>query len=228
VLLALAALAYHQGVVTDPGGIPDSWKEGPEVADVLAKASAERKRSTGAPRFCLKEQKYKPDRAHYCSALGRNVLRMDHYCPWLSNCVGHYNHKFFVQFLAYTVASCILASTSILAALCRGLFPAGLTVMMGAGVVLSLLLTAVLGPFLSWHLWLLSRNMTTIEFCERWGGRVEASAESPYDLGVFANFCSVFGWNPLFWLLPFGAPEGDGLSFPRRPGCRPARPVMAD
>ena len=45
-------------------------------------------------RFCRRELKYKPDRAHFCAPLGKNVLRMDHFCPFVGNCVGYHNHKF--------------------------------------------------------------------------------------------------------------------------------------
>ncbi|SBT33324.1 methyltransferase, putative [Plasmodium ovale wallikeri] len=37
----------------------------------------------GELRYCVHEKKYKPDRAHYCRSIKRNVLKMDHYCPWI-------------------------------------------------------------------------------------------------------------------------------------------------
>jgi hypothetical protein len=39
------------------------------------------------PRFCKKCVLPKPDRAHHCSLCQRCVLKMDHHCPWINNCV---------------------------------------------------------------------------------------------------------------------------------------------
>ncbi|ETW42463.1 hypothetical protein PFNF135_03125 [Plasmodium falciparum NF135/5.C10] len=62
---------------------------------------------SGELRYCIHEKKYKPDRSHYCRAIEKNVLKMDHYCPWVANCVGFYNYKFFLLSLFYANICCL-------------------------------------------------------------------------------------------------------------------------
>lgn len=42
--------------------------------------------------------------------LDRCVMKMDHHCPWINNCVGHFNHKAFTLFLFFVPIGCTHAA----------------------------------------------------------------------------------------------------------------------
>lgn len=64
----------------------------------------------GSVRWCEKCRHIKPDRAHHCSVCGECILKMDHHCPWVNNCVCFTNYKFFILFLGYSLIYCIYIS----------------------------------------------------------------------------------------------------------------------
>ena len=52
-------------------------------------------------RSCPKCEMIKPARTHHCSICDRCVFHMDHHCPWINNCVGLENYRFFLLFIFY-------------------------------------------------------------------------------------------------------------------------------
>lgn len=74
---------------------------------------------------------------------------------------------------------------------------------------LGLLVTA----FFAFHIWLMTRAMTTIDFCEKSLKRSKDYDNVLYDLGLWGNIKAVLGPNLLLFLLPLSPPKGDGLSY---------------
>jgi len=201
-------VSYIRCIFTDPGGVPSNaeLEEG-----MLLQGGVDMR-----GRQCTKggcQGNYKPDRAHHCSTCGTCILKMDHHCPWVNNCVGFRNYKFFVLFLIYVVGTCfIFLAFSIPYLLNQPDFG---KIMSSAdtfqGLVASIVCTVFglgLICFAGIHIDLALKNQSTLESFKI------SQRNNPYDLGRRANWEQVFGKSPWLWFVPVATTLGNGLTFP--------------
>ena len=52
----------------------------------------------------------RPVNVHHCGICHACVLEQDHHCPWVNNCVGLFNKKYFILFNFYSILSLIYSS----------------------------------------------------------------------------------------------------------------------
>ena len=212
--------SYFACVLTEPGGVPKGWTPHPEDPEEAA-AEAKKSNSEKRRRFCKKCSAWKPQRTHHCSVCKRCVLKMDHHCVWVANCVGAYNYKFFLQFLAYTFLATVLDAVLLLSNFID--FFRDVEASQAAGVtgpeskvdtsegtelavvfvtfIINIAFAASLLGFLVMHSNLILSNMTTIEMYEK-----KKVLPWKYDLGRYSNFKQVFGDNIFLWFFPVHSP----------------------
>jgi hypothetical protein len=160
--------------MTSPGRVPyeEPWKSihSPSVSVV------ETKKRNGNRRICRWCNVIKPDRCHHCRECNECTLKMDHHCPWLDNCIGWGNHKYFILVLYYASQSLLFLCASggwmaywILHWSPRDSFDSARA---GVCIILSSvtgLLSVVIGLFFSIHLTMILKGLTTIEVFEAAG-----------------------------------------------------------
>ncbi|RPD57081.1 palmitoyltransferase PFA4 [Lentinus tigrinus ALCF2SS1-6] len=223
ILVGLLLWNYRLCVMTDPGGVPSTWR--PDMND---DDGYEVKKLTRGPRYCRSCENYKPPRAHHCRQCKRCVLRMDHHCPWVNNCVGHFNYGHFIRFLFYVDVACtyhlVMLTKRVLNSTTYWDEPSGrelIFIVLNYATCIPVLLAV--GIFSLYHFYSLMGNSTTIEGWEKdkvatlvRRGRIR-EIKFPYNLGVRRNIDSVLGPSPLMWCCPT-VPPGNGLKYPLADG----------
>jgi palmitoyltransferase len=177
---------------------------------------------------CHRCERWKPARAHHCHVCNACVLAYDHHCPWMANCIGFGNYRYFVLTLAWLVlgcAFCLYTTTKYFQAP-QALWRGGVQ---GHGLVYPVLFTLMMsgaagpavGLLLAWHVFLIVTGQSTVEFyTRRTEARMSHRGQRPswneFDLGYVKNWERVFGPSrfPLHWArLSLRPPPGDGVNW---------------
>lgn len=224
----MAFWSHIQAHLADPGTVPKRWEEFVHsFRGAIPIAPSRPEFQPGKATLCKRCQRSRPERAHHCQFCGFCVLRYDHHCPWINNCVGYRNHKFFLLLVFYAcLASFFALATSIPELLsCAGILvgledPSNLAGKnLATPTVVAFLAFGAIALFLSILLTLLlityvpfaAQNLTTVE-------ETYTNMTNPFDLGAtMANLEQIFGLPGPDWLLPIRPlrPQTDGIFFPR-------------
>jgi len=233
ILLIMVTICLAKAWIIDAGKVPESWspyhsnsqqykmlvpmtRGAPSSSTTLEYVIAGEKNKSGKYRWCTHCNRWKPDRTHHCRKCNRCVLKMDHHCPWTNSCIGFYNYRYYILVLFYGTVSTTWVVISHWRILISTYYVEEKTwtdwwIMFDwAWSAFMAVNCAMLGLF---HLNLVIKNTTTLEWKEKQGTRV--GFINAYDLNPVDNFTQVFGLNILLWIIPtrYGV-GGDGLSFP--------------
>lgn len=159
-------------------------------------------------RFCTLCLIIKPDRSHHCKDCNKCIFKCDHHCPWMDNCIGLYNMKYFILFLFYSNLS--LTNFTIE----KYSYFLLETVVFKAIFVVYLMLNFLLLILFGFNLYLISINKTNYEYANQ--TRVNEIDERSlykkqkktltstvnYSHGVMCNLKEVLGDWVLLWIVP--------------------------
>ncbi|XP_071454968.1 palmitoyltransferase ZDHHC3 [Hetaerina americana] len=97
-IIFLLAMAHMKAVCSDPGIVPLPQSR-LDFSDIHTGSQVSLQLEDWE--VCTRCETYRPPRAHHCRICKRCIRKMDHHCPWINNCVGEQNQKYFIQFLIY-------------------------------------------------------------------------------------------------------------------------------
>jgi hypothetical protein len=153
-----------------------------------ARLSPRGKQKVPLPNLCHSCHVLRPVRSKHCKVCRKCVHVFDHHCPFIGNCVGVGNYRWFVLYVVNVLlATLLFITTSVIY-----LKDAGFDLLVFGTLIYILSFALMVGALAVYHTQLIALNLTTNEHQNYWRydyfkDAVTGRSRNPFDKGVWQN-----------------------------------------
>uniref|UniRef100_A0A8C2XJF3 Palmitoyltransferase n=1 Tax=Cyclopterus lumpus TaxID=8103 RepID=A0A8C2XJF3_CYCLU len=214
VLFLFAVISLLRTSFTDPGILPRATPE--EAADIEKQIDTSGSSTYRPPprtkeilinqqvvklKYCFTCKMFRPPRTSHCSLCDNCVERFDHHCPWVGNCVGKRNYRFFysfiisLSFLTSFIFGCVVTHITLRSQEGKSLIQA---IQESPLVICFFSIWSILG-LSGFHTYLVASNLTTNEDIKgSWSSkRCTEESGNPYSYNNIITNCCVTLCGPM-------------------------------